>query len=219
MQSLNAKELKKTYEIYSRRWRRSLHTQIFRGHIIQMRGTFAERWAISFTQIKRSVSNGVATTPSRPGLFSPRPRPGRAGTGTRASRTSTTPVFSWPARVGIVSGKWHGTGLVSAGQVRNLGVRFIIVGGRVAGRTGAVVYRARCEPVGGSAAIRHGAVMPWAVPRVRADRQTLIGTGKTAHFESLSGFDEWGELSFRDWGFALVHEVHNALDFPAANIL
>ena len=42
---------------------------------------------------------------------------------------------------------------------------------------------------------------------------------KSPDFEAFGGLDEVAELGFGDRGLALVHEVHDALDFPAADVL
>ena len=51
------------------------------------------------------------------------------------------------------------------------------------------------------------------------DDVAVVGGGEAAHLEALGGLYEAGELRLGHRRLALVHEVHDALHFPSANVL
>ena len=152
----------------------------------------AGRAALALGQIEGGVAaDRVAGTPPRPRLLPPRPR--SLGTAGPAGLV-----------VGPLAREAHGAGVLVAVGGEGRG------GGRVpapgVGRAGG------SRPLGGGPG-RGGADVG------RGRGAAVVPGGEAANLEALCGLDEALELGLGHGGLALVHEVDDALDLPAEDVV
>lgn len=153
---------------------------------------------LGLAQIERRVPNGITTSSTRSSLFPSWPTAGHGAT--------------WTV-LGMAVGQGHGTGLIGLEMMVRVRVQLVLF------RVVWVLLMVMRMESGCSRTRQKGpSVTHMGVARLL----NCVGLGptrsQTTDPQTLSCPNEVLKLGFRHWSLALVHEIHDTLDFPTLDI-